>query len=338
MKQLRKLLFPFSAIYYCVIWVRNFLFDSGVWKSQEYDFPVISIGNLSTGGTGKTPMTEFLIRLLKDRYSLGVLSRGYGRSTTGYRVVSKKDDACEVGDEPLQYRLKFDSITVAVCEDRRTGIIHLRKEESKPEIIVLDDAYQHRKVKAGFSILLTSYGDLFYDDYVLPVGNLRESRRGANRAQVIIVTKCVKNISSQERNLIKSKLLRYTTGKVYFTTIVYDNTIYNDTQNKELSSLIGIQVTLVTGIANPQTLLEFLDSKKINYSHNRFRDHHNFTLSEIAALERCPFILTTEKDYMRLKSRIKHNSIFYLPIKVRFLETEESQAFEEDVLEYSRIN
>lgn len=338
MKQLRKLLFPFSVIYYCIVWVRNFLFDSGFWKSQKYDFPLISIGNLSTGGTGKTPMTEFLIRLLKDRYSLGVLSRGYGRSTTGYRVVSKKDDASEVGDEPLQYRLKFDSITVAVCEDRRTGISHLRKEESKPEVIVLDDAYQHRKVKAGFSILLTSYGDLFYNDYVLPAGNLRESRKGANRAQVTIVTKCPESIGPKERIQIKSKILKYTTGSVYFTTITYSTSICNDTKNKELSSLLNTQITLVTGIANPQPLLEFLDMNKINYHHNKYRDHHNFTLSEIAVLEKSSFILTTEKDYMRLKSQIKHDSIFYLPIKVSFLEAAASREFEQDILDFTGIN
>ena len=338
MKQLRKLLFPFSALYYGTVWLRNFLFDTGFWKSQEYDSPIISIGNLNTGGTGKTPMTEFLIRLLKDRYSLSVLSRGYGRSTKGYRVVGANDDASDVGDEPLQYRTKFKNITVAVSEDRRTGIGNLLQGEATTEIIILDDAYQHRKVKPSFSVLLTSYSDLFYKDYVLPVGNLRESRRGAKRAQVTIVTKCPKSISAQERTRIRSKLLRYTNGKVYFTSIAYSNTIYNTNENRQLSSLTGTQVTVVTGIANPKPLLEFLESNTISYSHQKYRDHHNFTSSEISTLEKCSFILTTEKDYMRLKSRIKHNAIFYLPIKVVFVDEKESQAFEKDVLAYAEIN
>jgi len=272
MKHLRKLLFPFSAVYYCVVWVRNFCFD---------------IGNLSTGGTGKTPMTEYMIRLLKDRTSLGVLSRGYGRKTKGYIEVDALHTATEVGDEPLQYATKFKGVRVAVCEDRKIGITQLRFDKPKPELILLDDAFQHRKVSAGFNIVLTSYKELFYKDYVLPVGNLRDIRKQAKRAEAIVVTKCPSTISEREKQEIRTKILRYSNSPVYFTTIDYDQTARHKQEDVAITALKG--------------------------------DHYNFTPSDIAYLEKCSCILTTEKDYMRLKSILTHDNLYYLPITVRFL-------------------
>ncbi|MEH6408189.1 MAG: tetraacyldisaccharide 4'-kinase, partial [Leeuwenhoekiella sp.] len=181
MKHLRKLLFPFSIIYYIVTLARNYFFDRGWLKSKSYDFPVIGIGNLSTGGTGKSPMTEYILRLLKDRYLMATLSRGYGRKTTGFRAVDSKDNADQVGDEPLQFAKKFPDVQIAVNEDRQEGITLLQKKASKPDIIVLDDVFQHRKVTPGFLILLTTYESPFYNDFLLPAGNLRESRKGVNR-------------------------------------------------------------------------------------------------------------------------------------------------------------
>ncbi len=337
MKHLRKLLFPFSAIYYVVTWIRNYLFDSGIWKSQEYDFPVICVGNLSVGGTGKTPMTEYLIKFLKDLTSLGVLSRGYGRSTSGYLFVEHSHTADQVGDEPLQYKTKFENISVAVCEDRRKGIKLLTEEALEPKILVLDDAYQHRSVKAGFSILLTPYDDLFYNDNVLPAGNLRESRRGAKRAQVIIVSKCPVGLSVNAQSVVRKKISQYTHGNVYFTTIDYSNNIYGEQGRMELSDIPNTGVTLVTGIANPKPLLKFIESKNITFDHKQYKDHHNFSASELESLEKCSFILTTEKDYMRLKSRLKNKNLFYLPIEVRFLSGEHN-AFKKEVLDFAGLS
>ena len=319
MKHLRKLLFPFSAVYYCVVWVRNFCFDRKLCVSKSYSFPLICIGNLSTGGTGKTPMTEYMIRLLKDRTSLGVLSRGYGRKTKGYIEVDALHTATEVGDEPLQYASKFKGVRVAVCEDRKTGITQLRSDKPKPELILLDDAFQHRKVSAGFNIVLTSYKELFYKDYVLPVGNLRDIRKQAKRAEAIVVTKCPPTISEREKQEIRTKILRYSNSPVYFTTIDYDQTARHKQEDVAITALKDEDVTLVTGIANPVPLLNFLESKDVTYTHKKYRDHYNFTPSDIAYLKKCSCILTTEKDYMRLKSILTHDNLYYLPITVRFL-------------------
>ncbi len=333
MKHLRKLLFPFATIYYVVVWIRNYLFDSGVWKSKEYDFPLICVGNLSVGGTGKTPMTEFLIRLLKEKYSLGILSRGYGRSTSGYKLVDRVHKAKEVGDEPLQYRSKFDNITVAVCEDRREGIQQLRSEMSMPDVILLDDAFQHRKVKAGYNILLSSFDDLFTIDYVLPAGDLRESRSGAKRAQSLVITKCPLDLERNKMNAIKLKIQKYYTGPIYFSTITYNKIVYSQDHSMQLEELLGKKITLVTGIANPSPLLDFLTEAGLNYEHKAFKDHHNFTSREIVSLEKNSFILTTEKDYMRLKSKLSQTDLYYLPIGIDFL-NEEREVFKNDILDF----
>lgn len=320
MKQLRKLLFPFSALYYVVIWLRNALYDRGVFKSHSYEFPVLCVGNLSTGGTGKTPMTEFLIRLLQKQTQVGVLSRGYGRKTKGFIKVSSSHTALEVGDEPLQYATKFEGIAVAVCEDRREGIRQLREQKTPPQTIILDDAFQHRKVTAGYSIVLTSFTELFYEDYVLPAGNLRDLRHQAKRAQAIIVTKCPKNLSLPEQATIRKKISSYSASPVYFAGISYDDGVQN-TAHKQVS-LDGLKqksVTLVTGIANPQPLVTYLNDYGLKYEHIKYGDHHNFTVSDLQQLEQCSCILTTEKDYMRLQNKLKNPELFYLPMKMEFL-------------------
>jgi len=319
MKHLRKLLFPFAAIYYVVVFLRNVLYDKGFLRSKRYNFPVICIGNLSTGGTGKTPMTEYVIRLLEGSAAVGVLSRGYGRKTTGFIAVTPEHTALDVGDEPLQYATKFNDIAVAVCEDRRVGLQKMSSEGAPPSVIVLDDAYQHRKVQAGFSILLTSYDSLFSSDFVLPAGNLREARGGAIRAQVIIVTKCPANLPEKDREDIQSDLSRYTNAAVYFTSIQYDEMVYDEKGATSLTQIADQEITLVTGIANPAPLLNYLGNKNLRFTHKKYRDHHYFTTAEIAALEKCTCILTTEKDYMRLKPLVNNPAIYYLPIEVCFL-------------------
>src|SRR6187402_1934602 len=193
MNFLRKILFPFAILYGFITSIRNFLFDKGILKAYSFDLPVIAVGNLSVGGTGKTPQIEYLIRLLSDKYKVATLSRGYKRQSEGFVLASPASDALQLGDEPFQFYKKFRNIQVAVDANRKNGIEQLLSDSNSPEIILLDDAFQHRKVKAGFYILLTSYGDLFCNDYMLPTGNLRESRSGAQRANIVIVTKCPQN-------------------------------------------------------------------------------------------------------------------------------------------------
>ena len=336
MKYLRKLLFPFSALYYAGIWLRNFFFDKGFFYSRSYNFPLLCVGNLSTGGTGKTPMTEYLIRLLKDKTSLGVLSRGYGRITKGYIKVNGSYDAISVGDEPLQYATKFDAIEVAVCEDRITGIKALRDEQVSPAVILLDDAFQHRKVTPGFSVLLTSYSELFYEDYVLPSGNLRDVRHQARRADAIVVTKCPPTLAIKEKNLIRANVARYADSPVYFAAIQYNDYVYGGKNRRSLSIFEDKQVTLVTGIANPDPLLTYLNDQNITYTHKRYRDHYNFTSDDIEYLKQCSCILTTEKDYMRLSPQLPNQEVYYIPIKTVFLEND-GALFDKSILDFTAI-
>ena len=222
MRQLRKILFPFSAVYYVITLLRNFLYARGILSSKKYDFPLICVGNLSTGGTGKTPMTEYILRLLKDRQTVATLSRGYGRNTKGYITVTPELNAGQVGDEPLQFARKFPNVFVAVCEDRQEGIAQLKTRFPSIKTIILDDAFQHRKVVPSYSIVLTSYNDLYSDDFVLPAGNLREPRYGANRADCIVITKCPSNLSKEERSRIEVQLRLKEGQSVYFSYIRYN--------------------------------------------------------------------------------------------------------------------
>ena len=205
MNLLRKILFPFSILYGFITSIRNFLFDIGVLKSYSFDLPIIAVGNLSVGGTGKTPQIEYLIRLLSDKYKVATLSRGYKRQSEGFILANEISDAKQLGDEPFQFYQKFKNIQVAVDANRKNGIEQLLSNSDAPEIILLDDAFQHRKVKAGFYIMLTSYGDLYANDFMLPTGNLRESRSGAQRANIIIVTKCPSSLSLDAQNNIKKQ-------------------------------------------------------------------------------------------------------------------------------------
>src|SRR5690625_2053428 len=218
MKLLRKLLVPFSLLYFAITSIRNFLYNAGVFKSQDYPKPIIVVGNLNTGGTGKSPTTMLLIESLKDLFAISVLSRGYKRKTKGYIELTTNNTAEEVGDEPLQFKTNYPEVPIAVCADRRFGISTLI---DRSDLVLLDDAYQHRRVKGSFNILLTSYGDLFANDYILPVGNLREARSGAKRANCMVVTKCPMNLSDNEKNTIRHKLQKYNAAPVYFASIAY---------------------------------------------------------------------------------------------------------------------
>ncbi|WP_081209029.1 tetraacyldisaccharide 4'-kinase [Salegentibacter sediminis] len=330
MELFRKILLPFSLLYGFVMLIRNFLYDSGVLKSKAYKVPVICVGNLNTGGTGKSPMIEFLLKVLGKEYRIASLSRGYKRETRGYRLLKGTETAAEVGDEPLQFKKKFPEAFIAVDANRQNGISQLLKEN--PEVILLDDAFQHRKVKAGFNILLTAFGDLFTDDFMLPTGNLREPGFGAERADIILVTKCPVNLSRNEQEHIRTKLELRNYQELFFTSIRYSEEIVSAEKRIKLEDLKTTPFTLVTGIANPEPLLKHLEEEKLEFEHKAYGDHHNFSFSEISELQNKNLILTTEKDYMRLQKKIAMEKLFYLPIEVSFINGE--MKFLEEILAF----
>lgn len=314
---LRYLLFPFAIVYGWITSIRNFLYDKGVLKSYSFDIPIIAVGNLSVGGTGKTPQIEYLIRLLSPNYKIATLSRGYKRKSDGYVLADGSASAESLGDEPFQMHQKFPNIKVAVDADRKNGIENLLKLEEKPNVILLDDAFQHRKVKAGFYILLSAYDDLFCDDFMLPTGNLRESRSGAKRANVIIITKCPKSLSIEEQESIKSKIKLDV--PIFFSFIDYDTRVYNKNEEINVSEIIEKDKVIIAGIAKPEPFIDFI--KKENDVIMIYPDHHHFVNNEINSIKENSFgkiIITTEKDYVRLNSQ-NLNNLYYLPIKSTFL-------------------
>ncbi|MFV8347338.1 tetraacyldisaccharide 4'-kinase [Flavobacterium sp. ZB4P13] len=333
MNLLRKILFPFAILYGLITSIRNFLFDKGILKSYSFDLPIIAVGNLSVGGTGKTPQIEYLIRLLSDKYKIATLSRGYKRQSKGFILAEASSNAVLLGDEPFQFYKKFAAIQVAVDADRKNGIEQLLSQQEKPEVILLDDAFQHRKVKAGFYILLTSYGDLYSDDFMLPTGNLRESRSGAARANVIIVTKCPFNLSLDEQNEIKNRLKVSENQELYFTFIAYEDFIYAESRKINVNEIQSASKLLVAGIAKPEPFFAYLqDTNDVCLS---FPDHHNFTdkdILEIKNLAQNNIIITTEKDYVRLKGSLPSEQLFYLPIQSSFVSGSEN--FDKIIIDY----
>ena len=333
MNLLRKLLFPFAILYGVITSIRNFLFDISVLKSYSFNLPIIAVGNLSVGGTGKTPQIEYLIRLLSEKYKIATLSRGYKRQSEGFILAQANSNARLLGDEPFQFFEKFPSIQVAVDADRKNGIEQLLSLPEKPEVILLDDAFQHRKVKAGFYILLTSYGDLYSDDCMLPTGNLRETRSGAKRADLIVVTKCPFDLSLDKQNDIRKRLKLSVNQQLYFTFIAYDTFVYGEKQKVNINEIQSTVKVLVAGIAKPEPFFTYL--KNTNDVCLSFPDHHNFTdkdILEIKNLAQNNIIITTEKDYMRLKGSLPNEQLFYLPIKSAFIS--ESQNFDKTIINY----
>ncbi len=318
MKLIRYLLFPIVPIYYFVTWLRNKFYDFGIKKSTSYSFPVICVGNLSVGGTGKTPMIEYLIRLLSPRHHIATLSRGYKRQTSGFIVADESASASSIGDEPFQFYQKFNDIIVSVDADRVHGISQLMVLAHPPELILLDDAFQHRKVDAGFNILLTAFDDLYTDDMLLPTGNLREPRDGAKRADLIVVTKCPENITDMIKQEILEKIKPLAHQQVFFGSIAYSKNMHNNGGIVDLETLKNQNFTLVTGIANPKPLVGYLKALGLQFEHLKFKDHHDFTESDLINLKKKTLIVTTEKDMGRLQSHfINQEALYYLPIEMK---------------------
>ncbi len=300
------------------------MYDLNIFKSKAYRIPILAVGNLSVGGTGKSPMIEYLLRLLKNEMEIATLSRGYKRETKGFQLVNTTSLAKDVGDEPLQFKQKFPNVMVAVDADRRNGIANLMKENPNLKGILLDDAYQHRKVKAGFYILLTAYYDLYTNDIMLPTGNLREPRQGAERANVIVVTKCPQNLSIEDQNGIRNQMKLIGNQSLFFSTIEYASNLRNDEHQLKIEELKRKgRFTLVTGIANPTPLLEYYDSLGLSYEHLNYPDHYHFTKTDLEELNSKETIVTTEKDYVRLASSLKQDCLWYQPIEIRFISEED---------------
>lgn len=321
MNFLRKILFPFSILYGFITTIRNFLFDKGILRSYSFEVPVIAVGNLSVGGTGKTPQIEYLIRLLAPNYKIATLSRGYKRKSEGFVLADANSTAEILGDEPFQIYQKFPQIKVAVDADRKNGIEKLLSLKDTPEVILLDDAFQHRRVKAGFYILLSAYDDLFCDDFLLPTGNLRESRKGAKRADLIIITKCPKDLSEIAQQNIKNKIGLEV--PIYFSYIDYDDLVYNQNVSKKVSEIKSLDKLVIAGIAKPEPFFNFLENKDDIIL--QFPDHHHFTETDIKSIKYSAMnniIITTEKDYVRL-NKYHLKSLFYLPIKSSFISNRE---------------
>ena len=333
MKLLRYILFPFAVLYGFITSIRNILFDKGILKSTSFDLPVIAVGNLSVGGTGKTPQIEYLIRLLSDKYKIATLSRGYKRKSEGFVLADENANAEILGDEPFQFYQKFSNVMVAVDANRTNGIQQLLSQNEKPEIILLDDAYQHRKVKAGFYILLTSYGDLYADDFMLPTGNLRESRSGAERANIVVVTKCPKILTEEEQAEIKSKLKLNARQQVFFTFIDYDLVVFGKNEKITVSEIKSESKLLLAGIAKPKPFFDYLKNESDECL--TFPDHHHFSDADLDAIRNKANgrkIITTEKDYVRLKDSELVDQLYYLPIKSSFINHQ--QDFDATILEY----
>ena len=347
LRPLRYLLLPFAWLYGLVVMGRNLLFDAGVLRSRRFPLPVIAVGNLAVGGTGKTPHTEYLLRLLSD-YRVAMLSRGYGRRTVGFALATDSGRASDIGDEPAQMHRKFPEVVVAVDENRREGIEILMREQDHPiEVIVLDDAFQHRYVRAGMNLLLTDYHRRFTHDFLMPVGRLREPASGKIRADIIIVTKCPENLSADEAARIRKEMALQAGQKMFFTTFGYGEAYPLFPQASPVAEQCpaGKPVLLVTGIAKPAPLRRYLEQTAAIVTELAFPDHHNFTTIDLrrmsdalASLPQDAVVVTTEKDAERLvemsglDNRLRR-CLLVQPITVRFLFGQQEE-FNQNILDY----
>ncbi len=336
--KLRKLLYPLSILYEGITSLRNKLYDNDILNSKEFDIPLIVVGNLRVGGTGKTPQVAYLVSLLKKKYKIAVLSRGYKRNSTGFVIADATATSQNIGDEAYQLYRQHSDIIVSVDADRTNGINSLLAFSNPPEVIILDDAFQHRKIKAGLNILLTPYDDLYTEDSLLPTGNLRENIKGADRAQLLVVTKCPVTISEKQEYEIASRLQPTLEQIVYFTRIKYADYIQNHTHQITNSELQEYKIILVTGIANPKPLVDYLNKKELKYKHLSYKDHHNFTEEELQYIQNeydmlksdKKLILTTEKDYVRIFEGL--NNLYYLAIETIFINHQKD--FDKLIIDY----
>ena len=329
---LSLLLFPLTIWYGVAVALRNLLYDKGLLRSYTSSLETIAVGNLIMGGSGKTPHTEWLLRQLSAKGRVALLSRGYGRNTRGYVEATDASSAAEIGDEPLMIHRKMPHVVTTVCEERREGLQRLEAMNEPPMAVVLDDAYQHRQVRADKYILLTEYGRLYCDDHVLPFGNLREWRCGSRRADMVIVTKCPPTLSGEEQEALRHRLKISTKQKLFFSYISYDRPVklFGAGDAPQLEELD--EVLLVTGIAHPEPLQQYL-SRQVQVTSMRYGDHHAFSMHDIEAIKERSrrlaggrkAVVTTEKDASRLlewASAMGDVPVLVIGIAVRFIGAE----------------
>ena len=343
LRPVRILLFPLSLIYGLIVFLRNKMYDNHLFSSTSFAFPIICVGNLSVGGTGKSPMVEFLVKNLKGKYRIAVVSRGYKRKTKGYALANGSSTALEIGDEPMQFHVKFPDIAIAVGEERMVAIPQLLHDRPATQAIILDDAFQHRAVNAGVNILLTDYNNLYTRDWFLPTGDLRDERASARRAAIIVVTKCPPDLSQQERESIIKEINPRPgmsgiqalvpggpqTQKVFFACLRYEQP-YHITQKNLRLITPDDEVLLVTGIANPRPLKNHLQEHSKTYYQIAYNDHHIFTIDDLREIKKRfeqinaerKMVITTEKDAVRLakfEHELKDLPWYVLPIGHHFL-------------------
>jgi tetraacyldisaccharide 4'-kinase len=355
---INKKMLPLSWLYGFAVFLRNKLFDWGILTEKQFDAHVISVGNLTVGGTGKTPHIEYLIDLLRPSFRLATLSRGYKRKTKGFVMATSSSTYEDIGDEPLQIKHKYPDVIVAVDEDRRRGISCLLNMKDKPDVILLDDAYQHRYVKPSFSILLSSFSRPVYEDCLLPAGRLREPVSNMERANIIIVTKTPERLKPIDIRIIAHEFNLYPYQTLLFTSIKYDNLVAlfskEDLFNKKELPLVNLmhkKVLLITGIASPDAILEELGKYTDSIKLIEYPDHHSFTQEDIRAIESAyrdigdesAVTVVTEKDAVRLIGRkdlsdMLKNSMYYLPIKVAFVSKDEEALFIKKINRHVRKN
>jgi tetraacyldisaccharide 4'-kinase len=329
---------PFAIIYWFIIWLRNFFYNKNILKSSSFGLPIICVGNLSIGGTGKSPMVEFLVDCLKDRFKVATLSRGYKRKTTGYALANENATALDIGDEPMLFHLKFPDVPVAVGEERLVAIPQLLHDKPETQAIILDDAFQHRAIRAGLNILLTDYNNLFTRDFYLPTGDLRDLKSAYKRADIIVVTKCKTELSADEADKIRKEIRPLPHQQIFFSTIQYGQP-YHITSLSPFELNLKTEVLLVTGIANPQPLKKLLEERSHTYYMMSFSDHYIFRIDDLKEIKKRfdrievanKIILTTEKDAMRLmkfKTELEELPMYVIAIRHYFLFGEERKFVE----------
>jgi len=351
LRPVRILLFPFSLLYALIIWIRNKLFDKGWIGSSSFNLPMIGVGNLSAGGTGKSPMVEHILSTFGEQFKLAVLSRGYKRKTSGYALGDEQSNALEIGDEPMQFYSKFPSVTIAVGEERIVAIPQLLHDRPDTEVIILDDAYQHRYIKPGLNILLTDCNNLFTRDWFLPTGDLRDLPSSYKRADILIVSKCAPHLSEPHKKQIEEEIKPQEHQDLFFTSIQY-GTPYHIVSKAEKDLNGNMEALLISGIANPKPLKKFLSDHTSSYHEMLYGDHHIFTIDDLKDIRKRfenitaeeKIIITTEKDATRLdkfRNDLAGYPVYVLPIKVKFLFDEERRFTElitNFITTYSRKN
>ena len=345
LKSFRILLLPFSFLYWLMIAVRNWLYNKNILRSTSFGLPIICVGNLAVGGTGKSPMVEYLVRLLKDQLKVATLSRGYKRRTKGYALADDRSTALEIGDEPMQFHVKFPDIPVAVGEQRLEAIPQLLHDRPDTQTIILDDAFQHRAIKAGLNILLTDYSNLFTRDFYLPAGDLRDLKSEYRRAEIIVVTKCKPDLTIHEREKIINEIALRNGQTIFFAAMEYGQP-YHIMSHARFSLTENTEVLLVSGIANPRPLKSLLEKYSKTYYMIQFSDHRIFTIDDLKDINKRfkaidsvnKIILTTEKDAVRLvkfNAEIANWPLYVIPVRHHFLYGEEDR-FNQRVIHFIR--